>query len=327
MTGADAPAGPPVREFLEAAVGGDPERARRTGLQHADRVGVVATVEGLLAPALHRAGELWLDTVLPHHGEHRVTAAVDAVVDDLDARVPHPVDGPQVVVSTGDDDWHGTGARLAGLLLRAAGWRARFVGPALSAGRLGDLLRAGDVDVVALSCASPARIAGVGRSTLAAHAHGVPVVVGGSAFEGHPGRVERVGADAGPGTLPGTGEELREWLDVLARQGLAVPAPSAHAAFELDPAALFSAVLDGLPAHGPFASRATQEDVVRTTVDTWLSAVALDDPALLADQLAWVRAYLEARSLPEVALRELAGALGRQVPIDPGGQLARAAHG
>jgi len=316
-----------VLEFVDAALEGEPERARRLGLDQADRTGPVATIEDLLTPALRRAGELWLTTQLPSHGEHRVTGAVDAVLEGLMSRLPLATTGPRVAVSTGDDDWHGTAARLAGVLLRARGWRARFVGPAMTASRLDDLLRLDPVDVVALSCASPSHLAGVGRTALAVHARGLPVVVGGGVFDLHPVRAVRVGADAGPGTLPGSGEQLQSWLDDVLAGGLAVPPMAAHAAFELDAAQLLQAVLDTLDQQGPLVARQLREDLVRTTVDTWISAVAVDDVGLVREQLGWVRTYLLARSLPGTLVAQLAGALRSHVPIDLGGHLERTARG
>ena len=152
-------------------------------------------VERVLAPIQTDLGRRWADGDISIADEHAATAVVEDLVTMLASGLA-PVTGRSVVVVCPEGDDHTLPGRIVSLLLGLNGVSARFLGGSLPARDLGAYIETTAPFAVALSCSVPSALVGALHSIEVAHAHGVPVVVGGRAFGADPTRSLRVGADA-----------------------------------------------------------------------------------------------------------------------------------
>jgi hypothetical protein len=129
--------------------------------------------------------------------EHTATAVTEAAVSALWVMTARRQlsGGPRVAVACAEGEWHALPPRMAAALAAEAGADITVLGPSMPADHLQRRLEMGDIDVLALSCTVPANLIGAARCVAAAHAAGLPVVVGGPAFAGRPQRAAAIGAD------------------------------------------------------------------------------------------------------------------------------------
>lgn len=315
-----------VVRFVDAVVGHRPAQARAIVADTLGRLGPIGTIERLLAPAQLHVGELWLASLATSADEHRVSAVVDEVLEQLRRDSRDVPTGPSIAVSTGVGDWHATAARMATLHLRAAGWDARFVGVSLDHARLAEAQQLGDIEAVALSCVAAPHLLGVARSIRLARAAGVPVMVGGQAFSADPRRARRLGADAGPTLQPPPVAENGTWLTagvVAAEPGSLHP--RLDAVLDLD-LGIVTYQLQAALADEPIGSDpGLAAALLRPAVDAWGSALAVGEPAILTAQFDWSASYLAARGAPLDHVRALAAGMRAVLPVDPGEVLRSAA--
>ena len=154
-------------------------------------------VQDVLAPAQAHVGELWERGEWSVAEEHAATAVTEAAVSALWVMTARRRlgDGPRVAVACAEGEWHALPPRMAAAVAAEAGADVTVLGPSMPSADLQRRLAAGDVDVLALSCTVPANLVGAARCVAAAHAAGVPVVVGGRAFAGRRQRADAIGAD------------------------------------------------------------------------------------------------------------------------------------
>jgi methanogenic corrinoid protein MtbC1 len=243
-------------------------------------------VQEVLAPAQTRVGELWERGEWSVAHEHTATAVTEAAVSALWVMTARRQlgDGPRVALACAEGEWHSLPSRMAAALAAEAGADVTVLGPTMPANHLQQRLEAGDIDVLALSCTVPAHLVGAARCVAAAHAAGLPVVVGGRAFAGSEQRAAAIGADRLAGTPqalsdppPAAGDDV-----VVAEEALRLDtAPAATVDDLLAQVVQASAEHAGLPA--------AQHDRVRQDV-RWIvrytgAAVLTDDPSVLDDLL------------------------------------------
>ena len=194
----------------------------------------------------------------------------------------HVSGGPRVAVACAEGEWHQLPSRLVAALAAEAGADVTALGPSMPADDLRRRLEVGDVDVLALSCTVPTNLVGAARCVAAAHAVGLPVVAGGSAFAGRRQRAAAIGAD----------------LLARAPQDLSGPVPAAGddvvvppEALLLDAAAdatvddLLARIVTSSPAVAGLPPAGRTRDDLRWTVRFTGAAVLTDDATLLDDFL------------------------------------------
>ncbi len=173
----------------------------------------------LIAPTARRLGTLWDEDEC---GFAEVTVGLCRLHRLLRARCPafeegagRAVDGPRVLLATLPGDQHVLGMLIVEEFFRRAGWNVRG-GPMNSMVDLTRLAGREWFSVVGLSvsCESTLDDCTVAIRTIR-HCSRNPqplVMVGGSAFCGHPERVEQVGADA----MATDGKQAVEWASRIA---------------------------------------------------------------------------------------------------------------
>jgi methanogenic corrinoid protein MtbC1 len=280
----------------------------------ADRYGAVSRVRQLLAAgvddhllaevvgdAQRHVGALWQADAWTVSQEHAATAIAESVLATLDDHRPPAPARAQVAMVAADGEWHVLPARLAARDLEHAGVRVRFLGGSVPPEDLVRALPTAEVDAVAVSVTLSRHLPGAARSIAAAHAVGLPVVVGGQAVDAE--RAARLGADA-VAVRPADAVDT-----VLAWATHGPPTPLARAELRPRPVArlreqrheLRSAALDGVrrrqprPDPEPDEGRARIAEDLDVHLDHLEAAVLLDDPRVYGDGLAWIEAVLTAR--------------------------------
>jgi hypothetical protein len=163
-------------------------------------------------------------------------------------------------------------------------------------------------DALAVSCNLPLFYTGISRLADVAHAHGVPVLVGGCALAGH-ATARSLGAD-------GWADNLADALQLLAAWRERPPSVSSgptqlrSAAVALDAGAetMASAAFDDLLQRFPAMGKAGAAQSARTREDLSFivqfvaAAMLVAEATVLTDFLDWLDELLAARHVPRTAL-------------------------
>lgn len=202
-----------VERFLEAV---DAGKGHEAVLEVLDEVRLGASIRSVIderiAPVQRQVGERWAVGSYSVADEHRVTGLVEELLGLLALYAGEPDDDRVVVLVSADGDWHVAPARMLSLALREAGWRVQFLGGPLPASQLAtSLARLGGVTALLVSCTLPLALPGVPPMVAAAHARGVPVLVGGRGFDGRAAWAQRLGADAFATDVEAAVEVLQRW--------------------------------------------------------------------------------------------------------------------
>jgi methanogenic corrinoid protein MtbC1 len=251
-----------------------------------------------------RVGEAWQRAEASVADEHRATIVVDDALAQVAAALPEPSPDRSVALVCAEGEWHVTPARMAGLLLRAAGWHVTFLGGSTPPEHVGgtlDLLRP---DVVAVSCTVPMALPGAGRVAAAAQELGLRVIGGGRAFGRDDHRARMLGLDGwapGPDAAAGT---LEGWLTVLPVRHPPAELDGEELTLELREPAIVEEAVERLHRGHPLAvAGARGQHRVRQDLGALLSVVRVallcDDVSVLTDYASWRRQVLTARGVPE----------------------------
>ena len=169
-------------------------------------------LEGIVVHVQQRIGDTWAAGEWSVSQEHAATAISEEVVQRLMDEVPPPTTGRQpVVVACAEHETHSLAALVVTASLRAWGWPAEYVGPDATSDQL--LARIGEVQpsAVLISASLSSSLTRVARFVTAVARSGVPVVVGGAAFDSGGLRASRLGASAYAAT-PASARELLDGL-------------------------------------------------------------------------------------------------------------------
>jgi len=313
-----------VERFLELV---DQDRTDEAAgmVQQLTRSGwsVTEVVQHLLAPAKLEVGRRWAEGQYSVAQEHVATGAVADSLGLLGAHA-RPVEVEHTVAfACAEGEWHTTPARMAMLLMRDTGWRVRFLGGSLPPAMLAVSLTQSPPEALAISCTLAGNLPGVLPMVRIAHDVGVPVMVGGRAFDRDGVRAGMLGADAYVEFAWDAEPTLRQWAD--ARPVLATPRiDPAHEAAQGRLAARTAHLADKLhirlSAFAPSGAAAMpmpdRDDVV-TGLHQLQAAVLLDDPALFDDFVAWLADLLDRRGVPSTALIGVLAILEELLGDDP----------
>jgi methanogenic corrinoid protein MtbC1 len=223
--------------------------------------------------------------------EHAATATVETVVSLLAGSFDQPETGQRVVVAVAEGDNHSLPGRLVAAHLLYLGYRTVFLGANVLASDLEEFLADDPPDALVLSAAMTTHLIGARASVRAAHAVGVPVVVGGRAFGEEGEWAAAVGADkwvADPRQVP---DVLDTWQPDpgTAEAGAVDPSPELVALMEARPAVIAGAV-------EAFTTEATAGPGARALTETALllgaveASMLVDDDRVIEDMLVWQEA-------------------------------------
>jgi len=279
-------------------------------------------IRGVLTPAQRRVGELWFDGSWTVADEHAATAVSEQALTLLARPTAASHASTRIVLACAPGEWHTLPARFAAELGRRAEVELVFLGGSIPPEHLQRHLRAAAADALALSCTMPTNLLGAAGSISAAHAEGVPVVVGGRAWGSGPQRAHALGADL---WLSDPGHLLEGLEEIQPRELRSAPnLPPEALLMDAPPPELLQLALERQSAASSWLRQRTPVEQQDTLQDLrWLTrhaaaAVGCSDPTVLGDLLGWLLALRTPRGVPaEVVLDSchyLADALEPQAP-------------
>jgi methanogenic corrinoid protein MtbC1 len=204
-------AGPAV--YLAAALSGQRTAAlniAREALQ--EGASVIDVYCDMLQPAQYEIGRLWENNEISVAQEHLATAVTQYVVAQLYADLPAAQNPRGNVVVTGvEGELHQLGAHMLADALEADGWNVRFLGSQLPMKDVLAFVKAHETDMIALSVTMLFNLQKAAQfidDVRREHDSRIRIVVGGSAFRGHPTLWREIGAD-------GSAQDLRSGIDIF----------------------------------------------------------------------------------------------------------------
>lgn len=228
--------------------------------------------------------------------EHAATATVETVVSLLAGSLDQPDTGPRLLIAAAEGDHHSLPGRLTAAYLLYIGYRTTYLGGNIQAEDLSEYLSSDQPEAMILSCALTTHLPGARAAIKVSHEAGVPVIVGGKGFGPDGKWAAPLGADAWVATPRDLPTTLEEWS----------PDPKRAELSALNPPSGLRDLADGrvgnlASAQSHYAAgtgtppdwRATSElDHLYSAV---ISALLVDDPALLAAELDWQQRTLGAQ--------------------------------
>jgi methanogenic corrinoid protein MtbC1 len=312
--GEDARAGDAGRErlaMLAALVDGDVALAVRIATRLlAEGTPFSLLVDDVLAPVQHDLGARWARGDVGVAEEHAASASVEELLVRL-GTVATPGDGARVVVTTAEHDRHQLGARVVQTALALDGFRSVFLGASVPASDLAAYVEIDPPLAIVLSVSIAAAIASAADTIRAAHGLGSPVLVGGRALRAE--TAARLGADAYAPRPDDAVARLHDWVQrppALAPDAEAIPE---HAHLRHAVPGLVAAALAAVPAADHPLSLA---DEVRHLLLVSQSALTVEDPALVAEHVAWLRVTAPAHGVDATVLATLLDALVAALAAD-----------
>lgn len=313
-----------VDDYLQHALAGQRHSAIRLTLDlHERGVEGGKIVEDLLSKAQAEIGERWYRAEATVAEEHVATGISTAVLlaltadQDVNGGIGH------TVAVSAEGDWHGLVPEMFGAWLRSLGIRVTVLGASTPADAVGDHLARHHADSLAVSCSMPIFFLGVVRLVDVAHAHGVPVLVGGRAF-GTDGRwVERLGADAWAPSAAAAAPILERWrADPPIVDRSPVPIDRAAVTLASRARACTDAVVGRVESTRPHLippdDRARYEQDVELAIAFAASALLVDDDDVFVEFVEWLAKWMIHRDLPVGDLAETLAEIGPVIePIAP----------
>lgn len=182
MLDGDDPAQPRIAALVEASARLDPTTVRAVLERAQEEIGLPATVDTVLMPAMRRIGSLWEVGRCDVAQEHLTTEAARAWLSRVTALAPPPDPGRPLLLACGPRDLHTLGLEALAALLIHERRGCRVLGARTPANTLVAACRGTDAGgVVVISHLSTQRGPAV-EAIRAVAATGVPVFYAGNAF-------------------------------------------------------------------------------------------------------------------------------------------------
>jgi methanogenic corrinoid protein MtbC1 len=187
-----------VRSFLRALLDSDRASAMRIAKAEYAALGSRAALFAeIIHPAQYEIGELWYRGEIGVADEHRATAIVETIVDQLPPGKRRAQDTPRsCLLAAVRAEEHVVGLHMLAAALTDDGWAVQLLAKRTP---VDHLLKVVDRERPMLVCLSAGYLPEIGemsRTIRLIKARGIPVLVGGAAFNRNAALAERVGADA-----------------------------------------------------------------------------------------------------------------------------------
>ncbi|HEY1135053.1 MAG TPA: cobalamin-dependent protein [Nocardioides sp.] len=275
---------------------------------------------GLVGDAQRRVGDLWAADEWTVAREHAATAVNEQVVHHLRGRSPRPAarDQPLLVVCA-EREWHALPALLLTACLEHEGHAVAYLGADVSTTALQTAIADHEPRAALVSASLSSSLVFVRRHVEAATASGVPVVVGGAAFDDDGLRARRLGATA----HAGESAAVAEVLATLPRRVPAVPplrSEAAREAYALHAAiGAHTDIVTGRVSRSGGAATAAVLDQVPHVLGSLAAALLTDDDGIVAETRTWLYAVAAARGCSPETLAAVWSEIAAQVGDYPCG--------
>jgi DNA-binding transcriptional MerR regulator/methylmalonyl-CoA mutase cobalamin-binding subunit len=108
-------------------------------------------IEQLLAPLMHKVGDMWREGTIRVTHEHMATAVVRSFLGNIRSAYEASATGPNLIVTTPVGQLHELGALMAAVTAASEGWRVTYLGPNLPSEEIAAAAQQNRSRVVALS--------------------------------------------------------------------------------------------------------------------------------------------------------------------------------
>ena len=274
-------------------------------VRQASRADGIDAAVRLLADVQREVGLRWQTQQWTVAEEHAATAIVDIALTAAALETTPPAREAVAALVCGEGEWHGLPARMTAEQLRAAGCDVIFLGTSVPAEHVNAYLRSTPATALLVSCTVAIHLGGARRTVAAAHTAGVPVIVGGAAFDPAGRRAKAIGADACAVSAGDAARLLRTWVREPPR--LAGPTVSDAAAMALagtrptvvaDAMQLLAERLPPFTTYTQAQRERTREDL-DYIVQFVEAALLTEDETIVAEFVPWLTRVLTARDIPE----------------------------
>lgn len=191
-----------AQPYLDAVLAGSRQRARAVvDAAKAEGVDIRALYLHIFQPALREVGRLWQENRITVADEHLATAITQALMTQVFAEMfARPKGHARTMIAAClDSERHELGLRMVCDLLDLEGWETTFIGAAVPAASLAQMVQTRRPDALALSVSLAAHVPRLARAISALRetlGEATPViVVGGRPFLEEPALADTVGAD------------------------------------------------------------------------------------------------------------------------------------
>lgn len=280
-----------------------------------------AVLDDLVGAAQRQVGALWASNSWSVQREHAATAVGEHVVQRLradHAAVAGPGTGPMLLVACAESEWHAIPALLLTARLEHAGHRVRYLGADVSTAALQAALHDHSPRAALVSASLASSLVFARRHVEATTEVGVPVVVGGTAFDAAGRRARAIGATAHATSAASVTRLLAE-LPRRVRPAQPLRGENAREAYAIAAAlpSLVASVVGRLRSAGGHRAGVI-EDQVPHVLGSIAGALLTGDPAVVTQARAWLDEVARARdcdrALVEIVWSEAAQLL-REFPL------------
>ncbi len=144
-----------LEESVQAVQDMDGEGLEKVLMRASVALSLPVLVEELVAPMLHRVGELWKAGKVRAANEHLASAVVRTLLGNIKESYRVSEQAPRLVATTPSAQWHELGALIATVTAAAEGWRALYLGANLPAHEIAAAANDNRAKAVALSIVYP----------------------------------------------------------------------------------------------------------------------------------------------------------------------------
>ncbi len=208
-----------LQELMETLLQGDSKPVLERLLQQYTLPDDTETIYlSLFQPILYRIGALWEEGKLTVSDEHLVSSAVARLMAHLHLMTDRKLHMKgDVVIATGEHEYHQIGARMVADLMENAGWNVRFLGSDLPVESFTDVLDHINPEFVALSVTMPFNITKIIETVKFIRSKErwdhIKIMVGGLVINKTPSLQHIIGANAYPCDAAEAVAISNQWYD------------------------------------------------------------------------------------------------------------------
>jgi MerR family transcriptional regulator, light-induced transcriptional regulator len=286
--------------WLEACIGFKEPLAEQLLNQAFSLYPLEIVLSEIIQKGMRGLGDKWFDGEATVQQEHFTSALVLRRLETLIAATPPPIRSETILIANPSEEWHTITMVMLNLLLRRRGYHVVFLGANVPTGNLDETANNIKPDLVILASQHLSSAANLQKATQILSQKNVHVAYGGRVFNTIPALRKRI-----PGYFLGeTIEESLSFIEQLIQNPKVVPnfdkTPSVYRIlaqeFKEKRGLIESSLIEALKAKGAPVDYVTAANLHLGNQLT--SALELGDVNFLANDMLWIKGYLEKQNVP-----------------------------